>query len=321
MSLLRESAASASEDLAIGIAPMSIHIGAEISGVDLKQPMTVEQHRDVLDALLKWKVVFFRDQNLDHAEHINFARQIGQPTIGHAVFGHVEGHPEVYSIAKNRTANSQSEERLVTPWAGWHTDITAAINPPMASILRGVTIPPFGGDTCWTNLAVAYDALSEPVKRFVEGLRGIHAFVPPKVQTATGGYEKNIKSRPLSSEHPLVTVHPETGERLLYVSPGFLKSVVGLSPSESRKILEMLWEHLVRPEFTVRFKWNAGDIAMWDNRATAHLAPSDIFSTDFDRQLYRITLVGDVPTGVDGTPSKSLDGAPILSVEEELANR
>ena len=111
---------------------------------------------EVRDAFLKWKVVFFRGQNLDHAQHVAMARQFGEPTIGHAVFGHVEGYPEIYSVAKNRTANENREAMMVTPWSGWHTDITAAVNPPFASILRGVTIPPYGGDTFWTNLAAAY---------------------------------------------------------------------------------------------------------------------------------------------------------------------
>ncbi|MBT4486867.1 MAG: TauD/TfdA family dioxygenase [Rhodospirillaceae bacterium] len=311
----------AAEATAIGVTPLTLHIGAEISGVDLAQPLTAHQVAEINDALVKWKVIFFRDQNLDHARHVALARQFGQPTIGHAVFGHVDGFPEIYSVAKARTANSHRDERLTTPWAGWHTDITAAINPPMASILRGVTIPPFGGDTMWTNLAVAYEALSEPIKKLVDGLRAIHAFVPQAGASATDEYDKSVKRRALKSEHPLVTVHPESGERLLFLSPSFVKSIVGLSPRESQRILEMLWEHLVRPEFTVRFKWNAGDIAMWDNRSTAHLAPSDIFASDMDRQLYRITLVGDIPVGIDGNPSRSLEGAPILSVEEELASR
>jgi taurine dioxygenase len=123
----------------------------------------------------------------------------------------------------------------------------------------------------------------------------------------------------METEHPIVRVHPETGERQLYVSPSFLKSIVGLSPRESQQVLELLWEHVVRPEYTVRFKWEPGDIAMWDNRSTAHLAPSDIFESDFDRQLYRITLVGDTPVGVDGRQSVGLKGAPILAVAQELA--
>ncbi|MFP6749572.1 MAG: TauD/TfdA family dioxygenase [Alphaproteobacteria bacterium] len=313
-------AATAGQNDAIAVTPMTLHIGAEISGIDLGQPLAEAVRDGIRDALVKWKVIFFRDQHLDHARHVALARQLGRPTIGHAVFGHVEGFPEIYSVAKSRTANSNRAERLTTPWNGWHTDITAAVNPPMASILRGVTIPPFGGDTMWTNLAVAYDALSAPLKQFVEGLRGIHAFDPPQGTKSDGDYGKSVKRRALKTEHPLVTVHPESGERLLFISPSFLKSIVGLSPRESQRILELLWEHLVRPEFTVRFKWRAGDIAMWDNRATAHLAPNDIFSSDLDRQLYRITLVGDIPHGVDGTPSKSLAGAPILSAEEELAN-
>ena len=115
-----------------------------------------------------------------------------------------------------------------------------------------------------------------------------------------------------------VRVHPETGERVLFVSPSFLKSIVGLSPRESDQVLELMWEQVVRPEYTVRFKWQAGDVAMWDNRATAHLAPTDIFESDHDRQLYRTTLVGDTPVGVDGRSSVSLKGQPILAAEQEL---
>ena len=207
---------------------------------------------------------------------------------------------------------------MVTPWSGWHTDITAAVNPPMASILRGVTIPPYGGDTFWTNLAAAYAGLSETMRRFVDGLRGIHKFVPRENPKAGSEYNERVKRRALASEHPLVTVHAETGERVLFVSPSFLKSIVGLTPRESQKILEILWEHVTRPEYTVRFKWNAGDIAFWDNRSTSHLAPTDIFQSDFDRQLYRITLVGQPLVGVDGQPSKAIEGLPILSAAEEL---
>ena len=116
-------------------------------------------------------------------------------------------------------------------------------------------------------------------------------------------------------------MHAETAERVLYVSPSFLKSIVGLTPRESQKILEILWEHVTRPEYTVRFKWNAGDIAFWDNRSTVHLAPRDIFESDFDRQLYRVTLVGKPLVGIDGSLSRSIEGEPILSAAEELRMR
>lgn len=302
----------------IEVVPLTLHIGAEIRGVDLTRPLAERQLKEVREAFLQWKVVFFRSQHLDHAQHVAMARQFGDPTIGHAVFGHVDGYPEVYSVAKNRTANKYRTAKMVTPWTGWHTDITAAVNPPCASILRGVTIPPFGGDTFWTNLAAAYLGLSEPMRRFVETLRGLHRFAPPEGAKSEREYDDSIRRRVLVSEHPLVTVHAETGERVLFVSPSFLKSIVGLSPRESQQVLELLWEHVVRPEYTVRFKWEEGDIAFWDNRSTAHLAPTDIFESDFDRQLYRITLVGQPLVGVDGTPSKAIEGLPILSAADEL---
>ncbi len=303
---------------AIKVTPLTLHIGAEVHGVDLARPLPPNQLREIREAFLKWKVIFFRDQHLDHAQHVAMARQFGEPTIGHAVFGHVEGHPEIYSVAKNRTANENRAAMMVTPWSGWHTDITAAVNPPCASILRGVTIPPYGGDTFWTNLAAAYTGLSQTMRGFVDGLRGIHKFVPRENPAAGSVYNERVKRRALASEHPLVTVHAETGERVLFVSPSFLKSVVGLTPRESQKLLEMIWEHVTRPEYTVRFKWNEGDIAFWDNRSTSHLAPTDIFASDFDRQLYRITLVGEPLVGIDGRPSRSIEGLPILSAAQEL---
>ena len=310
--------AGANTPEAIEVVPLTLHIGAEIRGVDLSTPLPAEQLKDVREAFLKWKVIFFRGQHLDHAQHVAMARQFGELTIGHAVFGHVEGFPEIYSVAKNRTANENRTAMMVTPWSGWHTDITAAVNPPSASILRGVTIPPYGGDTFWTNLAAAYNGLSPTMRGFVDGLRGIHKFVPRENPKAGSVYNERVKRRALESEHPLVTVHAETGERVLFVSPSFLKSVVGLTPRESQRILEMLWEHVTRPEYTVRFKWNEGDIAFWDNRSTSHLAPTDIFESDFDRQLYRITLVGEPLIGIDGQPSRSIEGLPILSAAEEL---
>lgn len=303
-------------DSKIQVHPLTLHIGAEISGVDLNQTLNQADLAAINAALVKWKVIFFRGQNLGHAAHVAFARQLGEPTIGHAVFGHLEDYPEIYSVAKFRTAQGNRSLRMTKPWTGWHTDITAAINPPKASILRGVEIPPYGGDTLWTNLAAAYMGLSETMREFLDGLRGIHYF---EANRGTTAYSERVQRREMESEHPLVTVHPESGEKLLYVSPVFLKSIVGLSPRESELLLEMLWEHVVRTEYTVRFKWQAGDIAMWDNRSTAHLAPTDIFESDYDRQLYRITLVGEVPVGVDGRKSVSLKGEPILSVETELS--
>ncbi len=299
----------------MNVEPLSANIGAVIHGVDLRETLTTDEVNIIRQALLHWKVVFFRDQHLSHAQQIVFGRNFGELTLGHPVFGHVEGYPELYSVAKHRGANRVQGEPLRRAWTGWHTDITAAVNPPAASILRGVDIPPYGGDTLWTNLAVAYQKLSAPMRGFIDGLRGTHRFTAASGLTETDSYRKAVDAKALISEHPLVRVHPETGEKVLFVSPSFLKSVNGLTPRESQVLLEYLWEHIIRTEFTVRFKWEAGSIAFWDNRSTAHLAPNDIFDQDFDRQLYRITLVGSVPVGVDGKQSTLISGDPMLEAQ------
>lgn len=298
----------------IDVRPLSIHIGAEISGVDLSQPLDAAQVAEVWAALLQWKVVFFKGQQLDHRSHVAVARQFGTPTPGHVVFGGDEEHPEIYSIAKHRTANAGGPP-LLRPWTGWHTDITAAINPPGQSILRSDVVPPYGGDTQWTNLAVAYSQLSAPLRNFLDTLRCVHKFGGLTGGRASDDRRRSIESQSLISEHPLVRVHPETNERVLYVSPAFVTSIVDLSPRESQGLLELLWEHAVRPDFTVRFAWEPGCVAFWDNRATAHLAPRDIFETDFDRQFWRVTLMGEVPVGVDGRSSSAIEGRPITAVQ------
>ena len=302
------------ETQGVDVVPMSIHCGAEIRGVDLSRPLPPEHVSAVRNALLRWKVVFFRDQSLDHQGHIAAARHFGETTAGHVVYGSDGEYPQIYSVAKHRKANRYKGQALTRPWTGWHTDITAAINPPAASILRGEIVPPYGGDTQFTNLVAAYNALSPVMRAIVDGLRGEHRFAPPPGVNQTPEYQEMMRKRALVSEHPIVRVHPETGERVLFVSPSFLKSIVGMSPRESAVLLEFLWEHIVRPEFTVRFRWQPGSVAFWDNRATAHLAPTDIFDSDFDRQFYRVTLVGDVPVGVDGKPSTAIEGQPIVAV-------
>jgi len=301
----------------ITVNPLTINIGAEIGGVDLREPLSPQTVTEIRAVLLRWKVIFFHDQFIDHAQHLTFVKQFGEPTVGHAVFGHIDGYPEIYSVAKKRAANQFGAPKMVAPWTGWHADITSAINPPAMSILRGVTLPPYGGDTQWTDLGAAYRGLSETMRGFVDGLRGLHYTAAPAVEPGTKAYEDYMKRRKLVSEHPIVRVHPETGERALYISPSYLKEIVGMTPREGQQFLELLWEHAVRQEYTVRYRWKAGDIAFWDNRAVCHHAPTDIFDIEGDRQLYRITLVGDVPVGVDGTPSKPIEGDPITAYAAE----
>lgn len=311
---------SAANDVAtIDVRPLSVHIGAEIHGVNIAEPLVPETVAAIRAALLRWRVVFFRDQSLDHESHVRFARYFGRPTPGHIVFGGDALFPEIYSIAKHRAAND-GKDPVRRAWTDWHTDITAAVNPPFASILRGEVVPPYGGDTYWTNLVLAYDRLSEPLRGFIDGLRAVHRFNSQNTAAGDDAYAKKTGEQGMVADHPLVTIHPETGERVLYVSPDFVKEVVGLAPRESEALMELLWEHAVQTEFTVRFKWEPGSVAFWDNRATAHLAPNDIFATDFDRQFYRVTLSGEPAVGVDGRPSVAVSGDPIPALDEGAAN-
>jgi taurine dioxygenase len=296
----------------VDVRPLSGHTGAELLGVDLNDidDGTVAEIRA---ALLRWKVVFFRDQRLDHSGQLDFAKRFGQLTAAHPLFDSVEADERIYPIDRGRFAKRYIGPTNEGLFAGWHSDVTAALNPPWASILRAEVIPPYGGDTQWTNLVAAYEDLSGPLQRLADSLRGVHYFSAPKSAQATADYQQRLERRPLKTEHPLVRVHPETGERALYVSPSFLKEIVGLSRRESEQVLQLFWEQIIRPRYVVRFKWEPGSVAFWDNRSTCHLGPTDLGGVDHDRLLYRVTLVGDIPVGPDGQSSVALEGDPFLA--------
>jgi len=299
----------------IGITPLALTIGAEVTGVDLRRPLPAQQVRDIRAALLKWKAVFFRDQHLDHAQHVAFSRQFGELTPAHAVYGGSDGEfPEIYTVDRDRKNKRYAGEYLFYPWSGWHTDVTPAINPPAVSILRGDEVPAAGGDTQWADMVAAYDALSPRMRTFIDDLRGIHYYGANAGTRTRKEYQDQVNRNRIVSEHPLVRVHPETGERSLYISPSFLHEIVDLTPTESNRLLAMLKEHAARPEFTVRFKWTPGSVAMWDNRSTTHMGPRDVINTDHPRVVHRTTLMGDVPVGVDGRPSTAIEGEPIRPI-------
>jgi taurine dioxygenase len=299
---------------AIEVRPQSGWAGAEIRGVDLTAPLADQQVREIRDALLAWKVVFFRDQFISHDDHLRFASAFGAPTPAHPLFDAIPdpNYPTIYPIFRDRFATRYGTSRGFDK-VNWHADVTAAVNPPAASILRAEVIPPYGGDTLWSNTVAAYQGLSAPVQRLADKLRAVHRFSPPEGTSATSDYQRRVDGRPLVTEHPVVRVHPETDEKALYVNPGFTTHIVGVSPHESRRLLGLFYDELARPEYTVRFKWEPGSIAFWDNRSTVHLAPSDL-TTDHDRKLYRVTLVGEVPTGPDGRPSIALEGEPFEAI-------
>ncbi len=296
----------------IAIKPQAMTIGAEITGADLSKPLADRQVREIRAALLKWKAIFFRNQPLNHAQQVAFSRQFGECTPAHAVYGHQDdAFPEVYSIDRDRRDKRYKGEDLMVPWSGWHADVTPAINPPAISILRGDAMPPYGGDTQFTDLVAAYNALSPGMRQFVDGLRGTHRYQGNAGVNTTSEYLATITKNLIVSEHPLVRVHPETGERALYVSPSFLESIVGFTPTESNALLTFLKTHAARPDFTVRFKWESHSLAMWDNRSVLHLGPKDIVNSHYPREIHRTTLMGDIPVGPDGRKSTPIEGAPI----------
>jgi alpha-ketoglutarate-dependent taurine dioxygenase len=292
------------------VKPQAGHIGAEIRGVDFKLPLSDSEIGQIRAALLKWKVVFFRNQNIDHAQQVAFSARFGEVTYAHPLEDEpVDGNfPQVLAIDRRRY--ERKDGRRYTYENRWHTDVTAVVNPPAASILRAVTVPEFGGDTTWTNLVAAYEGLSAPLKALANSLRAEHRFGARTSLKEENPFLKRINKNPLVSIHPVVRVHPETGERALFVNPGFTSHLIGLSQQESDRILDLFFEQITRPEYTVRFHWNPGDIAFWDNRATAHLGPRDLDHLDVERVLYRITLTGDIPVGVDGFRSEIVQGVP-----------
>ena len=291
-------------DVSFDVRPMSGHVGAEILGVDLTRPLDPAVVAEIRATLLRWKVVFFRDQDVTQEQHIAFGRLFGDVTPAHPTLpAAFPDHPEILLLDNQKYAGDDASIE-----SRWHTDVTFVLNPPMGSILRGVVVPPYGGDTQFTNLVVAYEKLSAPIRDLIDGLHAVHHNVLPLARgEMPAEMAKIFQSTDLRSVHPVVRVHPETGERAVYVNPNFTSHVVELSRKEGRHLLAMLYEHISNPEFTCRFRWEPGSIAFWDNRATAHLVPTDV-PPGFHRSMQRITLAGDVPVGVDGQPSQPLAG-------------
>ncbi|MFF2078505.1 TauD/TfdA dioxygenase family protein [Kitasatospora sp. NPDC058162] len=310
----------------IDVRPIAGKIGADVLGVDLTDPRgheaaTVEEIRT---ALLRHKVVFFRNQHLGHAAQVALARRFGEVTRlpGPKHGPHPEGFPEILIVDPDLNGPRQGlrlEERLHRksdrPDSGWHVDIAAAVNPPAISILSCEVAAERGGDTQWTNLVAAYEGLSGPLRQLADGLRAEHA-LHAGVQLLFSDADdlEIIRKRVgdnLLSLHPVVRVHPETGQKALFLPPASVSHLTGLLPWESRGILDVLFAHLSRPEYTVRHRWGPGDVAIWDNRAVAHLQPADLHYTDYRRRMYRVMVLGDRPVGPDGFRSESLRGEPL----------
>jgi taurine dioxygenase len=284
----------------IHITPLSGTIGAELRGVDLKDTLDAAAIGDVRRALVEFKVIFFPGQHLSPEEHKAFALQFGEITNAHPVIPGLGEHREVFEI--DYTKSRELFEAREAEWYGrarnpWHTDVTFMEHPPLGSVLNAIVIPEAGGDTVFADTQAAFAALSEPLRVFLSGLHAVHdgrpSFQSLLSRLGEGEWDgERITSIPPVT-HPVVRTHPESGRKSLFVNPGFTDHIVELEPRESEALLGFLYEHMVRQEFLVRYRWDEGDLGFWDNRSTMHYAVSD-YGTDH-RVIQRVTIRGDRP--------------------------
>ena len=281
--------------------PLTSLIGAEISGVNLAH-VDDGSVSAIQAALLDHKVLFFRNQEITQAEQIAFAKRLGELTGGHPTLPSPEGQQfilELDSLLGGRADH-------------WHTDVTFAVEPPAISILRAVQLPPVGGDTQWASTQAAYDRLPGPLQRLAGELHAIHTNAYDFGRALTSDHDEEARpngdvftSTVFEAEHPVVRVHPETGRPTLLLG-GFARHLAGLPVDVSRDLLRVFGSYVTRPEHIVRWRWQPGDVAIWDNRATQHYAVNDY--GDAHRVMQRVTVSGVRPMGLDGWQSEARRG-------------
>ena len=286
----------------LGVDKVAGSIGAVVSGLKIGADLHPGVVAEFRAALLAHKVVFLRDQqHADDADQRAFAAQLGTVTKPHPTVSG-DGDAVLPIDSENGKANS------------WHTDVTFVDRIPAISVLRAITLPPYGGTTVWANTATAYERLHPALRALVNNLRAVHSnlYDYAAEQPDTGGidvkeeaYRKEFGYMEFETEHPVVRIHPETKEPSLVLGH-FVRSFVGLSSFDSHDLFTVLQRHITRLENTVRWSWRDGDIAIWDNRATQHYALADY--GDMPRVLHRITVAGDIPVGISGDTSRVRKG-------------
>ena len=277
---------------AIDVAPVTPVLGAVVSGVVLEPGIDDATVAEIRAALLQHKVLFFRGQSLDAADLTKLATRFGEPTPAHPVEPAVDGHPEVLALDSEEGARADV----------WHSDLTYQERPPLGAMLHAEVVPNVGGDTVWVDMVSAYEALSPTLQSFLEGLTATHSsakadgFFATRDKTGGAATMANAAAPPM--HHPVVRVHPETGKRSVFVNPLFTIKIDGLRRAESDALLSVIQDVATRPDGMVRWKWEAGDLAFWDNRCTMHYALRDF--GEARRNMLRVALEGDVPAGVGG---------------------
>ena len=284
----------------IEIQKVTAHIGARVLGVDVSKPLDDITVSALRAALNEHKALVFDDVDLDDEGQQAFARHFGDLTTAHPTVPAVDGAPNVLPVDSERGRANH-----------WHTDVTFVLNPPQASTLRSITIPPYGGETLIANAAAAYRDLPEPLRAFADTLWAEHtndydyAVPDENVDEEQAAQRAQFTSIKFRTAHPVVRVHPLTGERGLFIG-GFAQRIVGLSVGESRKILDLLQAYVTRPENVLRWRWSPNQLVLFDNRITQHYAIDNY--DGLPRRLNRVTVAGDVPVGIDGTRSHSVEG-------------
>jgi taurine dioxygenase len=267
-------------------------LGAEISGINLKDS-TRENYKKINNLLLEHKVIFFRNQSITEEEHISLAQNWG-PLETHAYVKGLDKHPEIVRIIKTKEEKNQWGEN-------WHTDVSYNVKPTKAVILKSIKIPPVGGDTCFSNMELAWETLDEEIKKKIKDKKAIHsslgaAFFVDSYKGMQGHEKRNYDE--YSNEHPIVRTHPETGKKILYVNWTYTKQIIGLEKKESDEILKKIFDHQARLDLTCRFNWTENAVAMWDNRSVLHYAIADFYpgrGLGYERIMDRIAIEGDQP--------------------------
>ena len=273
----------------LDVRPIAGALGAEIHGVDLSSDLDDEQVAAIRRIWLEHGVVFFRDQKLPPDRFMAFAERFGRPIEYPFVKG-IDDYPKIIQVAKYETEK-------VNFGGIWHADTTYLPEPPTATLLVAREVPPVGGDTLFANQYLAYETLSEGLKRTLDGLIGVSSSAKADVsktredRVKTSGTDE--AGQEFIAEHPVVRTHPETGRKALYVNIAHTVRFKGWTEAESRPLLDFLFQHQVRPEFTCRFTWQVGSLAMWDNRCTQHNPINDYHG--YRRIMHRITLAGGRP--------------------------
>ena len=286
--------------MSIEIQKVTAHIGARFSGVDINKPLDAEQVAAIREALNVHKALVFDDVHLDDEGQEAFARHFGDLTTAHPTVPAVDGAPNVLPVDSERGRANH-----------WHTDVTFVLNPPQASTLRSITVPPYGGETLIASSAAAYRDLPEPLRTLADTLWAEHtndydyAVPDEEIDDEQAAQRAQFTSIKFRTVHPVVRVHPLTGERGLFIG-GFAQRIVGLSTAESRKLLDILQAYVTRPENILRHRWSPNQLVLFDNRITQHYAIDNYDSRP--RRLNRVTVAGDVPVGIEGKESYSIEG-------------